>query len=74
MLTLKSAGIEEKSISFVPSDDEEEVDVPQRSPTILASPAKDVHIVWHFMERSEIIEKDHFAAISQTALLVEKQL
>ena len=63
-----------ESISCPSSDDEEEVDVPEPSSSVTASQAKDaVHILRRFMECSENVEKDDFAAIFQIEKLVEEQ-
>ncbi|GBL82930.1 hypothetical protein AVEN_106434-1 [Araneus ventricosus] len=56
-----------------PSSDEEEVDVPAE-PKITATQAKDaVHILQSFMECSENMEKEDFAAIFRIENLAEKQ-
>ncbi|GBM34405.1 hypothetical protein AVEN_124096-1 [Araneus ventricosus] len=56
-----------------PLSDEEEVDVPAE-PNISAAQAKDaVHILRSFMECSENVEKEDFAAIFRIENLAEKQ-
>ncbi|GBN41560.1 hypothetical protein AVEN_51390-1 [Araneus ventricosus] len=56
-----------------PPNDEEEVDVPAE-PNITATQAKDaVHILRSFMECSENVEKEDFAAIFRIENLAEKQ-
>ncbi|GBM62117.1 hypothetical protein AVEN_6487-1 [Araneus ventricosus] len=56
-----------------PSSDEEEVDVPVE-PNVTAAQAKDVvHILRRFMECSENVGKEDFAAIFLIEHLVEKQ-
>ncbi|GBL72846.1 hypothetical protein AVEN_128046-1 [Araneus ventricosus] len=56
-----------------PSSNEEEVDVPAE-PNIIEVQAKDaVHILRRFMECSENLEKEDFAAIFRIENLVEKQ-
>ncbi|GBM04452.1 hypothetical protein AVEN_35615-1 [Araneus ventricosus] len=56
-----------------PSNDEEEVDVPAESNITAAQAKNAVHILQRFMECSENMEKEDFAAIFRFENLVEKQ-
>lgn len=63
-----------QSVSSPPSDDEEEVDIPEPSPGVTVAQAKDaVNILRRFMECSENVENDDFAAIFQIEKLVDEQ-
>ncbi|GBN03189.1 hypothetical protein AVEN_30995-1 [Araneus ventricosus] len=56
-----------------PSSDGEEMDVPAE-PNIMAAQSKDaVHVLRRFMECSENVEKEDFAAIFRIENLIEKQ-